>query len=464
MLRFLQINVMKTTHFLISFTVITLVFVFLPNYSQAAPLLPDTKTNIFSANSELLNSFPMSSRNEVGGNSIAIADLGKDGIPEILIGGGFGNAPIVYVLRQDGSEIGSFLAYAPNMGSGINVIACDIDGDNINEIVTAPQRSGGPHVRVFDQYGIALGNGGNFAYTENFRGGINLACGDLDNDGRAEIVTMPAADGGPHVKIWNADNGSLQLQDEFFAFDASHHAGLVGVVHNGNLTLMSQRAAHDKTIKTFSLENLPNAIEKSTVDYDANGVSAILDINGELAISTTSNAQIIFLNQDKTFSVDAPFDSIMAAAGDLDGDGQNEIITTPYRSVFYEKNADYQRSVVIDLSDQRIFAYEYGVLAHTFLMSSARAGYTTPRGIHNVLAKPFEVHYTWSYGEDNINNYDLGLIPYNLRIFPHIYIHYAPWHNNFGIPQSHGCINVNLENIKWIYEWAQVGDQVVVQD
>ena len=132
--------------------------------------------------------FPVS--NDVGGISLALADLGNDGVSEIIVGAGLGSEPRVTVLRQDGSQIGSFLPYAPTLGVGINVIACDLTGDGVNEIITSPQRGGGPHIRVFNAMGEAIDNGSFFAYEKSFRGGVNLACGDLIET-RVELVTMP---------------------------------------------------------------------------------------------------------------------------------------------------------------------------------------------------------------------------------------------------------------------------------
>ena len=120
------------------------------------------------------------------------------------------------------------------------------------------------------------------------------------------------------------------------------------------------------------------------------------------------------------------------------------------------------KHITVDLAQQRLRAYENGRLVNTFLISSGKYGYWTHKGLHSVLAKIPVVHYAWTYSPGNPDNYDLGDVPYNLRIYPHTYIHYAYWHNNFGHPMSHGCVNVNLANIKWIYRWADEGVPVLV--
>lgn len=122
----------------------------------------------------------------------------------------------------------------------------------------------------------------------------------------------------------------------------------------------------------------------------------------------------------------------------------------------------YGKFITVNLAQQRLRAYENGRLVNTFLVSSGRYGYWTRKGMHSVLAKVPVVHYAWVYAPGSPENYDLGDVPYNLRIYPHTYIHYAYWHNNFGNPMSHGCVNVNAANMKWVYRWADQGVPVLV--
>ncbi|MFH0951427.1 MAG: L,D-transpeptidase, partial [bacterium] len=43
------------------------------------------------------------------------------------------------------------------------------------------------------------------------------------------------------------------------------------------------------------------------------------------------------------------------------------------------------------------------------------------------------------------------------------YIHGAYWHNNFGQPMSHGCVNVAYDNMEDLYWYAQIGTKVIVE-
>jgi lipoprotein-anchoring transpeptidase ErfK/SrfK len=152
-----------------------------------------------------------------------------------------------------------------------------------------------------------------------------------------------------------------------------------------------------------------------------------------------------------TSLTDTAFGATNAATADLDGDGTQELIVSDGKPAFSEEKDE--KSIVVDLSEQRLYAYENGILENSFLVSTGIHGLETEIGHFHVLAKLPYVYYSGP-------GWDLGNVPWNLRIYEHHYIHYAYWHNNFGHPMSHGCVNVNLENIKWIYNWANVGTPV----
>lgn len=115
---------------------------------------------------------------------------------------------------------------------------------------------------------------------------------------------------------------------------------------------------------------------------------------------------------------------------------------------------DLYKYIEVDISDQKLYAYEYGQLVRSFLISTGVRKRPTPLGDFSVLEKVPQVTYKWSYGANHLDNYDLGTVPYNLRFKKYYYIHYSPWHSNFGKRMSHGCVNVDKANAKWIYEWA----------
>lgn len=401
---------------------------------------PQTSTILF-LDAQTTVSIP--TQNQTGGLSLAVADLGNDGIAELVVGSGLGSEPRVRVLRMDGSEIGSFPAYAPTLGVGINVAVCDLDGDGDNEIAVAPQRGGGSDVRVFDGFGAPVTQG-KFAYAEAFRGGVNLACADVMGDARAELVTLPGAGGGSHVRVWNQDGNVLKLEKEFFAFEASDRSGMVGVISDRQL-IVSQQQTPTPIIKTFSLGDETKLLDERTINIDATGVASIVIHNQHTFISTTSGGLMVDVETNTKKIISDTHESFILA------DYNNELIAAEARPSFESSN---KTKIVVDISKQRLFAYTDGILENSFLISSGK-GNATPLGNHHILAKIPKVHYRWVYGPNDPRNYDLGLVPYNLRFAPHIYLHYAYWHKNFGHPMSRGCVNISLTDMQWLYGWAQ---------
>ncbi len=170
-----------------------------------------------------ISSFQAYSSNFRGGVNVAVGDVDGDGINEIITGAGFSGGPHVRIFDKDGNVKGQFFAYAENFRGGVNVAVGDINGDGIAEIITGAGFSGGPQVRIFDHHGKVRGQF--FAYDKNFRGGVNLAVGDVTGDGIAEIITGAGFSGGPQVRIFDHRG---KVRGQFFAYDKNDRSG-VGV-------------------------------------------------------------------------------------------------------------------------------------------------------------------------------------------------------------------------------------------
>jgi hypothetical protein len=157
------------------------------------------------------------------GINFGIGDLNGDGTQEIVTGTARGGGPQVRVFSADGRLINpGFFAYATNFRGGVNVAVGDLNGDGVNEIVAGAGYGGGPHIRVFDRNGKLISSGF-FAYDPSFRGGVNVAVGDINGNGVDEIISGPGPGGGPHVRIWNKNGIMLS---EFFAFSAQSTQGV----------------------------------------------------------------------------------------------------------------------------------------------------------------------------------------------------------------------------------------------
>ncbi len=161
-----------------------------------------------------------------GGISIATGDVFGDGSGVLITATRDSGGGIVNVFSLNGVLQKTFRAYDERYTGGANVAVGDLDGDGRAEIVVGAGTGGGPHIRIFRGDGTLV-NGGFFAYDPKFRGGVRVAVGDLDGDGRAEIVAGAGVGGGPHVRVFS---GRAELVSQFFAFDPSGRDGVqVGV-------------------------------------------------------------------------------------------------------------------------------------------------------------------------------------------------------------------------------------------
>jgi uncharacterized protein (TIGR03118 family) len=159
-----------------------------------------------------------------GGVRVATGDVNGDGVDDIITGAGAGGGPHVKVFDGvTGAEIHSFFAYDASFTGGVYVAAGDVNDDGKEDIVTGAGAGGGPHVKVFD--GTNLGELASFfAYAPGFAGGVRVAAGDVNDDGHADIITGAGPGGGPHVKVFSGTN--LALLKSFYAFDASFSGGV----------------------------------------------------------------------------------------------------------------------------------------------------------------------------------------------------------------------------------------------
>jgi len=143
--------------------------------------------------------------------------------------------------NNKGKLLNNFNVYDDSFRGGINVAVGDIDGDGVSEIITGAGVGGGPHVRIFDVRGNLKGQF--FAYDEKFRGGVNVAVGDIDGDGVSEIITGAGVGGGPHVRIF--DN-QAKLKGQFFAYENNFYGGVKVAVAN----VYGQKTKNKKEIIT----------------------------------------------------------------------------------------------------------------------------------------------------------------------------------------------------------------------
>ncbi len=114
-----------------------------------------------------------------------------------------------------------------------------------------------------------------------------------------------------------------------------------------------------------------------------------------------------------------------------------------------------ERWILVDLSEQRLYAIDGDRLERTFVVSTGLPQTPTVVGIFRIWVK---LRSTDMAGP----GYYLPNVPYTMYFYQGYGIHGTYWHNNFGRPMSHGCINMRTEDARWLFHWADVGTVVQI--
>jgi hypothetical protein len=115
------------------------------------------------------------------------------------------------------------------------------------------------------------------------------------------------------------------------------------------------------------------------------------------------------------------------------------------------------KRIEVHVPEQVMIAYEFDEPVFMARVASgalfSNGDYTTPLGRHTTFHKRSSRHM--ARGNLAANGYDLPGVPWNSYITEDgIAFHGTYWHNNFGHPRSHGCINLTPQAAKWVYLWT----------
>lgn len=165
------------------------------------------------------------------------ADLDGDGTDDTISTDG---PRLTVTSGADGSVlIDGFAPYEASFTGGITALLVDLDGDGRAEVITAPKLGGAARIQVLafdDSTLVQRDNFFVFPDDGNYRGGASVAVGDVNGDGRPDLIVGAGAGGGPRVAVLDG-RGLLgnaadpaRLVADFFAFDAPGFRGGVNVV------------------------------------------------------------------------------------------------------------------------------------------------------------------------------------------------------------------------------------------
>jgi len=127
--------------------------------------------------------------------------------------------------------------------------------------------------------------------------------------------------------------------------------------------------------------------------------------------------------------------------------------TSPASKPNYAGSGNGARWIDVDLTNQRVYAYEGDVVVNSFIVSTGTWQTPTVTGQYNIYVK-------YSSAKMSGPGYYLPNVPYIMYFYGGYGLHGTYWHNNFGTPMSHGCVNLRTEDAGWLFGWASVGTLV----
>jgi len=113
--------------------------------------------------------------------------------------------------------------------------------------------------------------------------------------------------------------------------------------------------------------------------------------------------------------------------------------------------------IEIDLSRQTLTAYVGRTAVFSTLVSTGLPRTPTPQG-------RFRIRYKARSQSMSGPGYYFPGVPWVMSFYGSYSIHGTYWHNNFGHPMSHGCVNMRPSEAQWLYNWAPIGTPVIVHN
>lgn len=369
--------------------------------------------------------------------SVATGDVDGDGRMEVVVGIPSYTDTVVVILNErleiDHDTIGMFHAF-PGVNAGVTVAVAQVTGDATEEIVVGTGAGVAPQLGVFSAQGRpVLPSVMPFSDTDQY--GLSIATARTLPTGNFEDIVVGFANGGQTwVKVYDVtDDGSYPVRSEFLVWSREFYSG----------------------------------VSLTGGDVDGDGTEEILvapagDQQTEVRVYRGDGTRVdrdpLFIYEDD-FRGGVSIDTIQPRSST-----GREPLTLVVAPSWQRQRGDIARAyqyIEVDLSEQWVRLWEGAYLRNVYLVSTGLPGTPTPEGEFSITKK-IERH---TY--DGRPVYFFPNTPWNLRFHSlgegrSFYFHTAYWHNNFGRPQSHGCVNMREPDAKFLYFWAEIDTPVTI--
>jgi hypothetical protein len=271
------------------------------------------------------------------------------------VGAGPGGLPVVDVYdAATGAFKFRFQAFETGFTGSVRVAVARSNGQDYIAVAAGP---GGFLVRTFVVSGNSATLVGQFMPFGTFTGGIFVALGDLRGDGQLEVVTAPdaAPNSDPFFNVWSLD-GKTQLSPNVFAFEQGFHGGvrvaIGGVDGNGKNQIIASAGPGGLPFvqvvngQTFALEKrflafgagFTGGVTVAAGPLDASGVSRIV-VGADAGDNAPFDAPVLRtfdgqgdLLTDSVFAFEPTYHGGVNVATSLDGRGRAWVLATPARA------------------------------------------------------------------------------------------------------------------------------------
>ncbi|MBU1130833.1 hypothetical protein KJ840_01755 [Patescibacteria group bacterium] len=235
------------------------------------------------------NGFFAYQENLAGGLEIILKDIDQDGQLEIVTA----DKTNIKIYNQEFKLEQEFAPYGQNFKNGFFFLVADLNNNGNFEIITSPKSGGSAHVKTFSTTGRWL-NPGFMAYPDSFTGGASLALIDTDHDGLKEILTAPGP--GANYPLRHFSQSGQPLDCTFPLYDADYRGGVniaSGDVNgDGQTEIVAARRSGSADIKIFNCygrllthwlasKNATQGIQVKVNDIDADGQYEIITLTNE---------------------------------------------------------------------------------------------------------------------------------------------------------------------------------------
>ncbi len=119
------------------------------------------------------------------------------------------------------------------------------------------------------------------------------------------------------------------------------------------------------------------------------------------------------------------------------------------------------KRIEVDLSSQSLKAYQDEALIYNLIVSTGKPWWPTPVGEYKPWIK---LRFDRMIGGSKTQGtyYDLPNVPYVVYFYKGYALHGTYWHNNFGVPMSHGCVNLRTSDMAQLYNWLDMNTVIKI--